>query len=175
MDPDKKANVVIRDWLRGDVPGQSYGGLTDPNSSERGSANWIYDDIPLSTLSSSSYPRVSIQQINRQKVSRGGRSTLSYDLVHLQIDIYCAKRDTNLQISGTSYDHQQICWILEQQIGEAIESYMTEDLFDYAGIYLPTDEEWQPTSIPARRDEDRDEEVWIKTFEIILRGFNVGK
>jgi len=186
MDPDKNPKTVIRDWLRGDVSGQTYGGLTDPNSSERAGANWIYDDKPLTDLSSSSYPRVSILQVTKQKVTRGGRSSLAYDRIHLQVDVYCAERITNLQVGGTSYDQQQLTDILAQQMQEGMITYLTDDLFTYGGLYLPTDEEWMVNDIQSRRDEGRDAvgstatggtrdyDVWVKTFEIVLRGFNTG-
>ena len=175
MDYSKFPKIALRDWLRGDVGGQTYAGLTDPNSAERPGANFIYDDIPLDTLSSTSYPRISITRISKHKVTRGGRSTLSYDRIHLQIDIYTAKRLTNLSVGGTAYDHQQLCDILGQQIQEALTDYFTEDMFNTYGLYLPTEENWLVNDLEARRDDTRDENVWIKTFEIVLRGFNTGE
>lgn len=186
MDPTKNPKAVLRDWLRGDVAGQTYPGLTDPNSAERAGVNWIYDDKPLTDLGSTSYPRVSILQVTKQKVSRGGRSTLAYDRIHIQIDVYCTERMTNLSVGGTAYDQQQLCDILAQQMQEGMITYLTDDLFTYGGLYLPSDEEFVVNDIQSRRDEDRDAigatstggtkdyNVWVKTFEIILRGFNTG-
>ena len=167
--------IILREWFRGDIGSQTYAGLTDPNSANRGSANWIYDDKPRDELGENSYPRVSISTVNEANVLRGGASTLSYDRHHLQISIYTAERNTNLTSGGKSYDAQQLSTILGRQIITAFRNSFKLDKAVLTRLYIPTNESFLVSNPQPRRDEERDLNVWVKDLEVIVRGFDTGE
>lgn len=76
--------------------------LTDPNSSNRGGANWIYADWPNpKIIANNTYPLVIVTKINESGSIIGIGSNNTYDNITLQIDVVSNKEVGILSITNT--------------------------------------------------------------------------
>jgi len=77
--------------------------LTDPNSGNRGGANWIYADWPSPKITSKNvYPRVIITKIHESGEIIGVGDNTTYDTVTLQVDVVSSKETGILSLTNTN-------------------------------------------------------------------------
>ena len=92
---------------------------------KRGSTNWIYPDKPLTTLSPSAFPRISVSDISGSGERLGAVGSDMQSTTLFQIDVWVAE-DFIATISGTNYEGDKLGEILGLLIMEQFRSNADE-------------------------------------------------
>ena len=106
---------IIRDFLRNN--------LTDPNTDRE--SNWIYDDYPRQDLTSISYPRISVIELDEIGQPLGLNGTTFWVTFIFQIDVW-VKEDTGYTIDSVYYGDIALC----RKIARDVTNTFREDWLD---------------------------------------------
>ena len=119
---------------------------------KQGSTNWIYPDKPLTQLSATAFPRISVSIVSGTGDRLGQYENVVEGSILFQIDIWAKEKANNqiFEIDGNKYSGESLCDYLAWQIIKAFEDY-EEELHPalYNAIFrqmprdLPFNEEYQ--------------------------------
>lgn len=125
---------------------------------------WIYPDMPISSLSKSKFPRVSVSIISISSIRSGAFNSPLVQRVGFQIDVW-GKDNYSKTISGHKFSKQELVDYVSFKVLKAFEDYVN-DLY-----YVLYDFEGQDfRSMPFEEDT----QTYRAMQSLFLNGVNIG-
>ncbi len=137
-------------------------------SYKQGSTNWIYPDKPVMTLSSESYPRISVSKITGTGLKLGRYDAPMESSILFQIDIWTKEKAKNqvFDIDGDKYSGELLADYFALKVVNAFEKY-EDDL--HPALYNAIIRQ-----IPRDLPFDETYQAFHKQIEVELNTLNLG-
>lgn len=131
--------------------------------------SWIYDDKPYVSLSSQSFPRISISVLSSPTTRLGNYEAPVESSIQMQIDIWVKEKQDGqvFEMDGKKWSGERLAELIGYSITNAFEDY-EEDLF-------PVLYGFSASSYPIDLPYDEDLQVHHKSLTIEIRGINIGR
>jgi len=135
-----------------------------------GTTSWIYFDKPATTISDTSFPRISISKIGSPGERLGKHDASVEYNTHFQADIWTRKSTANshiFTISERKYTGEALAHVLGNLICQNLKLYesdMHPIMYDY-----------QPISGPRSLPLDREYQAFHTVVEFALKMINIGE
>ncbi len=129
--------------------------MTDPNSTNRIGANWIFDDMPRKDLKKNSYPRLSVMPVTETAEINEFGGNMQY-APEIQVDVWVwagidGQDSMILTIDGDKYEGNKLLTYVARAVKDALDDNKSD-------LYTTTNIMWNYTllaSVPMGQDPDR--------------------